>query len=201
MSAPRASLLPSATWQEQALAAAEQALAAAEREGLELVTSEGHTGYKGVRYTPSRNMSRPYELRARQGGPQVHLGFFATAEEAALHRARSVRIGELQPDQERVEPLAKGQVLEAALQDGLELVRSNNKTGYKNVNYFEGRYTLQARHGGRRVHLGHFATAQEAALARARCVRLNEPAPEQERVEPLTQEQALALAAQERGSD
>ena len=58
------------------------ALAAAE--GLELVTAANATGYKGI----FLNQAGKYEARIREGGKQVHLGTFGTAEEAALAYAR-----------------------------------------------------------------------------------------------------------------
>ena len=45
------------------------------------------TGYFSVCLKPGR--SKPYEARVKHGGKLVHLGSFATAEEAALCVARS----------------------------------------------------------------------------------------------------------------
>ena len=61
----------------------------AEREGLALVTSSSSiTGYKGVTFCPKRKGSKKYKLNVWVGGKQNFLGYFATAEEAALARAR-----------------------------------------------------------------------------------------------------------------
>ena len=63
------------------------ARAEAEAEGLTLLVAESKTGYFGVHNNPSK--SKPYQARVTRGGKAVRLGFFATAEEAALCVARS----------------------------------------------------------------------------------------------------------------
>ena len=66
-----------------------EAIRQAEREGLTLTaSSSSNTGYKGVCYRPKQQGSQKYELKVRDGGKQVRLGLFATAEEAALFYAR-----------------------------------------------------------------------------------------------------------------
>ena len=55
-------------------------------------------------FCPKQKGSKKYMLRVRVGGKDVHLGLFATAEEAALARARhlwdtTVRLLEPQPQQ------------------------------------------------------------------------------------------------------
>ena len=68
---------------------AEEALRQAEAEGLRLLKSESsNTGYKGVAFD-RRSKTRPYHTQAWRGGEQVTLGYFATAEEAALSYART----------------------------------------------------------------------------------------------------------------
>ena len=64
------------TWQTQA-----------EAEGLTLLVADNATGYLGVCHLPGR--SKPYKAQVKRGGQMVHLGCFATAEEAALCFARS----------------------------------------------------------------------------------------------------------------
>ena len=67
-------------------AAAAEQLAA--DEGLMLLKSEGSsTGYKGV--TLAGSTSTPYMAQVKRSGKTVTLGFFATAEEAALEYART----------------------------------------------------------------------------------------------------------------
>jgi len=68
---------------------AEEALRQAEAEGLTLLLSESSsTSYKGVVFT-NWMKTRPYQAKLSRGGKQLTLGFFATAEEAALAYARS----------------------------------------------------------------------------------------------------------------
>ena len=61
--------------------------AQAEAEGLTLLVADNKAGYFGVNHHSSK--PKPYEARVSRGGRQVHLGCFATAEEAALCVARS----------------------------------------------------------------------------------------------------------------
>ena len=65
----------------------EEARQQAQVEGLKLLVADNRAGYLGVRHQPGR--SKPYEAHVRGGGKTVHLGRFATAEEAALCVARS----------------------------------------------------------------------------------------------------------------
>ena len=59
----------------------------AEAEGLTLLKADNKTGYFGVYHQPGQ--SKPYRAQVWRGGKVVHLGSFATAEEAALCVARS----------------------------------------------------------------------------------------------------------------
>ena len=61
--------------------------ARAEAEGLTLRVADNTTGYFGVNHQPGR--SKPYKAKVWRGGKDVALGYFATAEEAALCIARS----------------------------------------------------------------------------------------------------------------
>ena len=66
----------------------EEALQQARAEELTLLVAKGKTGYFGVSLgKPDR--PKPYEALVKRGGKKVHLGRFATAEEAALCVARS----------------------------------------------------------------------------------------------------------------
>jgi hypothetical protein len=66
------------------------------------------------------------------------------------------------------------EALAAAAAEGLELRRSVNSTGFKNVTfdsrpYYSSKpYKAELRHGGRPKHLGYFMTPEEAALTLAR---------------------------------
>jgi len=61
------------------------------RAALALLVAKNKTGYRGVSlnkyYVPGQ--ARPYQAQVTRGGKIVHLGRFATAEEAALSVARS----------------------------------------------------------------------------------------------------------------
>ena len=54
----------------------------AEAEGLTLLKADSKSGYFGVRHNPDR--PKPFKAEVKRGGKDVHLGNFATAEEAAL---------------------------------------------------------------------------------------------------------------------
>ena len=64
----------------------EEARQQAQVEGLTLVVAENNSGYYSVRHQPSKPM--PYRAQVWRGGKNLHLGCFATAEEAALRVAR-----------------------------------------------------------------------------------------------------------------
>ena len=68
--------------------AREEARQQARAEGLTLRLADNKTGYFGV-YLEKPGYPKPYQARVRRGGKQVNLGYFATAEEAALCVARS----------------------------------------------------------------------------------------------------------------
>ena len=72
------------------LLTSEEALQQAQEEGLTLLGANSTTGYFGV--TVIHHSFRPYKAQVSRGGKgvQVHLGYFATAEEAALSVARSM---------------------------------------------------------------------------------------------------------------
>jgi len=48
-----------------------------------------NSGYKGVTFDSNNNYSKPYKAKVWRGGKQVTLGYFATAEEAAMCVARA----------------------------------------------------------------------------------------------------------------
>ena len=58
-----------------------------EAQGLRLLVADNKTGYYGVYHHPG--YPKPYEAQVSRGGTMVSLGYFATAEEAALCVARS----------------------------------------------------------------------------------------------------------------
>ena len=66
----------------------EEARQQAEAEGLTLPKADNKAGYFGVNLAKP-GQPKPFKARVRRGGTMVHLGIFATAEEAALCVARS----------------------------------------------------------------------------------------------------------------
>ena len=141
----------------------------AEAEGLTRLEAENKAGYFGVRHHPGR--PNPYEAQVRRGGKKVCLGSFATAEEAALCVARSPE-GRAAAKKAAAAPLTGEQVRQQAEAQGLTLLKADTKARYFGVNLNKpGQpkpFAAQVSHGGKRVHLGSFATAEEAALAVAR---------------------------------
>ena len=152
-------------------------LSQAQAEGLTLRKADNKTGYHGV-YLISPGQPKPYEARVRRGGKQVSLGFFATAEEAALCIARSSegrgaaqKAAAAPPPSP---PLTSEEVRQQARAEGLTLRVADNKAGYYGVYRLrkpEGRskpYEAKLWRRGMVRHFGRFATAEEAALRIAR---------------------------------
>ncbi|EOD35106.1 hypothetical protein EMIHUDRAFT_110950 [Emiliania huxleyi CCMP1516] len=103
------------------------------------------------------------------------LGYFATAEEAATAYARSEygRADAAKLLQPRPAPTAAGaEAIRQAGREGLTLAASSNISGYKNVikpkERSSKKYKLSVTVGSKNVHLGYFATAEQAALFYAR---------------------------------
>jgi hypothetical protein len=149
--------------------ARQQALA----EGLTLLKADNKTGYFGVHYKHGR--PKPYLAQVKRGGKDVHLGTFATAEEAALCVARSLEGREAAKRAAApppAPPLTSEEARQQAQAEGLTLLKADNKTGYFGVYLNKPShpkpYEAQVKRGGNTVHLGSFATAEEAALCIAR---------------------------------
>ena len=70
--------------------AAQRALRAAASEGLPLVRSENAAGFKGVTHHEKASKSKPFQAKHCHGGKKRSLGYFASAEEAALAYAREL---------------------------------------------------------------------------------------------------------------
>ena len=87
--------------------------------------ADNKTGYFGVHLSSSK--SKPFQVKVRRDGKDVHLGTFATAEEAALCLARS----------------PEGRALQQAQAERLTLRVAKNKTGYPKP------FQAQVRRGGR----------------------------------------------------
>ena len=148
----------------------EEAQQQAQAEGLALLKADNKTGYFGVHHHSGK--PKPYQARVRRGGNMVHLGFFATAEEAALCVARTPegRVAAERPVASL--PLTSEEARQQAQAEGLMLRVADNKSGYLCVNLSNpGQpkpYKAEVNCGGKRVGLGSFATAEEAALCVAR---------------------------------
>ena len=152
----------------------EEARQQAQAEGLTLSLADSPVGYFGVHHKPGR--AKPYLAQVRRGGTTVHLGSFATAEEAALCIARSPEgraVAAAAAERAAAPPpLTSEEVRQQAQAEGLTLLVAKNTTGYFGVNLTHpGRprpYQAYVRRGGKQVSLGYFATAEEAALCVAR---------------------------------
>ena len=171
-------------------AEAEEALAQAAAEGLTLQRKAGYTGYKGVKLRRD-SRSRKYEARVCRAGKQVHLGSFDTAEEAALAYARTpeaqaevvkpVKINASRVPISKPAPLTADEVVAQATVEGLGLEPSStsNNSGFKGVTINNGarqqqgrRFEARAQRAGKKMFLGAYATAEEAALAYARATKV-----------------------------
>ena len=150
----------------------EEARQQAQAEKLTLLVAENTTGYFGV-YLNKPGRPKPYEAQVKRGGTMVSLGMFATAEEAALCIARSPEGQAAAERPAAAAPLTSEEARQQAQVEKLPLlVAKKNTTGYFGV-YLDRPglskpYQAQVRRGGNKVHLGRFATAEEAALCIAR---------------------------------
>ena len=159
---------------ERAAAAApltsEGARQQAQAEKLTLLVAKNTTGYFGV--NPKPGLSKPYQARVKHGGKLVYLGVFATAEEAALCVARSPEGRAVAAGRAAAAaPLTSEEARQQAQAEKLTLEVAKSKAGYFGVNLKPGQpkpYKAQVWRGGKTVHLGNFATAEEAALRVAR---------------------------------
>ena len=130
------------------------------------------TGYFGV-YHINAGQPKPYQARVRRGGKQVSLGYFATAEEAALCVARTPEGRAVQKRPAAAAPLTSEEARQQARAEGLTLLVAKNRAGYFGVHHKPGQsiskpYQAVVRRGGKQVYLGSFAAAEEAALCVAR---------------------------------
>ena len=117
-----------------------------------------------------RNKINPFRVSVGRAGKQVNLGAFATAEEAALTYARTP---EARVEMAKPVRLTADEAAARAAAEGLTLEPSSNESGYKLVTMVKqtGRFRAETMMGvGKKVHLGIFSTAEEAALAVARVI-------------------------------
>ena len=149
---------------------AEGSMAQAEAEGLTLARSDKQSGFRNVSVDLDCK-TRPYQAKVRRDGKKVHLGCFTTAEEAALHVARTpegqaAAAAALSPSMTAAEAMVQAEA------EGLTLVRADMPSGFRNV-YMHPRnlvrpFEPKVTRDGKQVYLGYFATAEEAALCVAR---------------------------------
>ena len=178
----------------------EEARQQAQAEGLTLLVAKNKAGYFGVNHNHP-GQPKPYAVQVRRGGKQVHLGTFATAEEAALCVARSPEGRAAAERAAAPAPLTSGEARQQARAEGLTLLVAKNKAGYYGVHlHYPGQpkpYEAQVWRGGKTVHLGSFATAEEAALCVARSPEGQAAAKRAAAPAPLTSEEARQQAQAE----
>ena len=144
---------------------------AATAEKLTLLAADTSTGYFGVSHKPG--LSKPYQARVRRGGKNASLGYFATAEEAALCVARSPEGQAVAAERAAAAPpLTSEEAWQLAQVEKLTLLVAESTTGYFGVLLDKPGnpkpYQARVKRGSKRVYLGNFATAEEAALCVAR---------------------------------
>eukprot|EP00964_Phaeocystis_antarctica_P029739 scaffold16773_cov31-Phaeocystis_antarctica.AAC.1 len=180
--------------------------AQAQAEGLTLRVADNKAGYFGVCHQPGQ--PKPYQAQMKRGGKKVNLGRFATGEEAALCVARSpegqaavAEAAAAAAAPPPAAPLTSEEVRQQAQAEALTLLVANNKTGYFSVYHYPGRskpYQAQVWRSNMNVHLGSFATVEEAALCVARSPEGQAAAVERAaEAPPLTSEEALQQAQAE----
>jgi hypothetical protein len=135
------------------------------------LVADNSSGYFGV-YLAKPGQPKPYQAQVTRGGNHVHLGMFATAEEAALCIARSPEGRAAAAERAAAAPaLTSEEARQQAQAEKLTLLVAKNTTSYLGVSLRPGLskpYRARVRGGGKLVFLGYFATAEEAALCVAR---------------------------------
>ena len=180
----------------------EEARQQARAEGLTLVKADNKTGYFGVYHNLQASRSKPYTAAVRRGGRMVYLGYYGTAEQAALCIARSPE-GQAAAKRAAAAPPTSEEAQQQARAEGLTLRVADNTAGYHGVAlHTTGRskpYRAQVTRGGKPVSLGYFATAEEAALCVARSPEGQEAAKKAAAPPPTTSEEARQQADAEDG--
>ena len=146
--------------------------------------------------------SRPYVARAESTGKRVNLGYFATAEEAALCVARSPEGQAVAMEQAAAAaPLRSKEARQQAQAEERTLLVAENKTGYYGVYLSKlGQpkpYQARVWRGRKLVTLGSFATAEEAALCVKRSPEGQAAAEQPAAAVPLTSKEARQQARAE----
>ena len=124
-------------------------------------SAENASGYRGAF---CQNTGR-YYATIMHGGKRHYLGLFGTAEEAATVYAREYIKVHGDPEEQGGEHAADDDEINLR-----EWGSSRNSSGHWGVRCENstGKCFAQIRHGGKRLHLGTFGTAEEAAMAYAR---------------------------------
>ena len=165
--------------------AAKAAVCQAEAEGLTLQPSDDNaTGYRCVYIDRNEALAKPF-LAVVWRGKRVHLGYFATAEEAALAYARTPE-AQAEVANPKPAPLTARDALAQAAAEGLKLSPNKSTSGYKGVRLVNARYKAYGWRAGKQAYLGGFVTAEEAALAVARVGARNEPPAASHRAKKLS---------------
>ena len=130
----------------------------AEAERLTLLKADNTAGYFSV-YLSKPGQPKPYQAQVRRGGKTVSLGYFTTAEEAALCIARSPEGQAAANRAAAPPPLTSEEARQQAEAEGLTLRKADNKAGYFGVHQKTGQsqfkpYQAVVRRGGKQVCLG-----------------------------------------------
>ena len=184
------------------MSTSEEARQQAQAERLTLPKANNKTGFFGV-CLAKPGQPKPYQARVSRGGKLVQLGCFATTEEAALCVARSPEgKAAAQRAARAVPPLTSEEARQHAQAERLTLLKANNKTGYFGVALNQrGKlkpFAVRVWRGGKAATLGHFATAEEAALCVARTPEGRAAAQRAAAAPPLTSGEARQQAQAER---
>ena len=174
----------------------------AEAEGLTLRVADNKAGYYGVSHHPQACRTRPYQAAVKRGGKMVHLGCFATAEDAALCIARSPEGRAAAKRAAAAAPLTSEEARQQAEAEGTTLLLADNKTGYLGVSHNPQSskskpYQARVTRGGKKVSLGNFVAAGEAALCIARSPEGRAAAKRAAAAAPLTSKEARQQAEAE----
>ena len=114
-----------------------EVLQQAQAERLTLLKAENKTGYFGV-YVGHPGAPRPYLAQVRREGKNMSLGYFATAEEAALCIVRSPEgqaVARKPAAAPPTPPLTSEEVRQQAQAEGLTLRVADNTSGFFGVHY------------------------------------------------------------------
>ena len=108
------------------------------------------TGYRGVRKTPQNRFTVNIKLQKKR----IHLGVYDTAEEAVeVYDAFYLKY---KNKQEKYCTQARSKNTKG--------IRKDNRTGYRGVDNINNKFIARSYHNYKRIHLGTYDTAAEAAI-------------------------------------